>query len=155
MTKRLKAPKGTDEANADGKSYRVDNDGTVTVPDEAAAPLLERGGFTEVVEATAPPDGYLLVMHDTDPNASCEGEKFGDGYLVLAHRAGELASHGFKAVEHRPSPFLDPKAGPTIAEWVARGYKAGAYPPHGYESKSTPEEIAAAIAAEAAAEAQK
>jgi hypothetical protein len=38
--------------------------------------------------------------------------------------------------------------GPTIAEWVAAGYAAGAYPPSGYTSKSTPEEIAAAVAAE-------
>jgi hypothetical protein len=148
MTKKLKAPKGTDEANANGQSFRVDNDGTVEVPDEVAGPLVERGGFVEVVEVVVPA-GYLLVMHDNDPSASCEGEKFGEGYLVPAHKAGELASHGFKAVEHNPSPFLDSKAGPTIAEWVAAGYKAGAYPPRGYESKSTPEEIAAAIDAEA------
>lgn len=39
--------------------------------------------------------------------------------------------------------------GPTIGEWVAAGYSASVYPPSGYASKSTPEEIAAAIAAEA------
>lgn len=38
--------------------------------------------------------------------------------------------------------------GPTVADYVAAGYKASAYPPHGYASRSTPEEIAAAIAAE-------
>lgn len=41
--------------------------------------------------------------------------------------------------------------GPTVALWVERGYKASAYPPSGYASKSTPEEIAAAIEAEAKA----
>ncbi len=42
--------------------------------------------------------------------------------------------------------------GPTIAEFVAAGYSARKYPPRGYASKSTPEEIAAAIAAETPAE---
>jgi hypothetical protein len=154
MTKKLRAPKGTDEANADGKSFRVDNNGIVEVPDEAAAPLIERGGFTEVVEPPAVPVGHALVMH-SDPGAACEGEKFGDGYLVPVDRVAELASHGFMPAEHTPSPFLDPKTGPTIAQWVAAGYKAANYPPSGYASKSTQEEIDAAIAAEAAAGAKK
>ncbi len=38
--------------------------------------------------------------------------------------------------------------GPTVEEWVAAGYKASAYPPDGYASKSSKEEIDAAIAAE-------
>jgi hypothetical protein len=38
--------------------------------------------------------------------------------------------------------------GPTVAEYVAKGYKASGYPPAGYASRSTPDEIAAAIAAE-------
>lgn len=42
--------------------------------------------------------------------------------------------------------------GPTIAEYMAAGYKASSYPPHGYVSRSTPEEIAVAVAAETAAE---
>lgn len=43
--------------------------------------------------------------------------------------------------------------GPTVAEYVARGYKASAYPPSGYAARSTPEEIAAAVAAEGAGDA--
>lgn len=39
--------------------------------------------------------------------------------------------------------------GPTIAEFVSAGYRADAYPPRGYASKSSPEEIAAAVAAQA------
>jgi hypothetical protein len=35
--------------------------------------------------------------------------------------------------------------GPTIAEFVARGYIASNYPPEGYASRSTPEEIASAV----------
>lgn len=42
--------------------------------------------------------------------------------------------------------------GPTIADYVAAGYKASSYPPHGYVSRSTPEEIAVAVAAENAAD---
>lgn len=45
-------------------------------------------------------------------------------------------------------PASDPVAlrddGPTIAEFIAAGYPASAYPPVGYASKSTVEEIAAA-----------
>lgn len=42
--------------------------------------------------------------------------------------------------------------GPTIEEFVAAGYRAENYPPQGYESRSTPEEIAAAIEAQKAAD---
>lgn len=38
--------------------------------------------------------------------------------------------------------------GPTVAEFVAAGYKAAAYPPEGYASRSSPEEIEEAIAAQ-------
>ncbi len=40
--------------------------------------------------------------------------------------------------------------GPTVAEFVARGYLASNYPPEGYASRSSDEEIAEAVAAEAA-----
>ena len=36
--------------------------------------------------------------------------------------------------------------GPTVSEFVAAGYLASNYPPDGYESRSTPEEIADAVA---------
>jgi len=35
--------------------------------------------------------------------------------------------------------------GPTVAEWVAEGYKASAYPPVGYAANSTAAEIAKAL----------
>lgn len=41
----------------------------------------------------------------------------------------------------------NPNAGPTVEEFVKAGYNPNNYPPQGYNSKSTPEEIAAAIAA--------
>ena len=40
--------------------------------------------------------------------------------------------------------------GPTVHEFVKAGYKASSYPPEGYASKSTQEEIDEAIAAESA-----
>ncbi len=41
--------------------------------------------------------------------------------------------------------------GPTVAEWVAAGYSASSYPPEGYASRSTPVEVATAVAADEAA----
>jgi hypothetical protein len=41
------------------------------------------------------------------------------------------------------------KDGPTVAEFVAAGYLASNYPPFGYASRSSDEEIAAAVAAQA------
>lgn len=54
----------------------------------------------------------------------------------------------------RQWPTIDPNSGPTVAEWVEAGYAAKAYPPTGYNSKSSPEEIKAAITAQAEAEAK-
>lgn len=39
-----------------------------------------------------------------------------------------------------------PNNGPTVEEFVAAGYRAEDYPPQDYASRSTPEEIAAAVA---------
>lgn len=39
--------------------------------------------------------------------------------------------------------------GPTVEEFVTAGYRAENYPPQGYASRSTPEEIATAVAAQA------
>ena len=46
----------------------------------------------------------------------------------------------------RPGLRLD---GPTVAEYVKAGYLAANYPPEGYASRSTEEDVAAAIAAQA------
>lgn len=97
---KLRAPKGTDEANIGGTSFRVDNDGTIDVPEGEVGPLLERGGFVEVLPPVEIPHGHALVRHD-DPTASTDvGERHGDGFLVPVHLVNVLASHGFKAVDH-------------------------------------------------------
>ena len=42
--------------------------------------------------------------------------------------------------------------GPTVAEFVEAGYQASNYPPQGYVSRSTPEEIAEAVKGRSAPE---
>lgn len=72
----------------------------------------------------------------------------------------ELPDSFFKATGHLKAtaepewPSAPREDGPTIAEWVAAGYSAIAYPPSGYASKSTPDEIDAAGAAAAEKAAQ-
>jgi hypothetical protein len=53
-----------------------------------------------------------------------------------------------KIVKPEPTTIALRPDGPTVAEWVAAGYLAKNYPPSGYASKSTPEEIAAAVKAD-------
>ena len=76
---------------------------------------------------------------------------------VTPERKAELRAAGFKIIDAVFAP-KDEEAteagslrddGPTVAEYVAAGYQAVNYPPSGYGSKSTPEEIEAAIAAQA------
>lgn len=56
------------------------------------------------------------------------------------------------AGEPQEPPHADLKdGGPTVEEWVLAGYHAEAYPPDGYASRSSAEEIAVAVAAQKAA----
>jgi len=100
MAKKLKAPKGTDEANIGGQSFRVDNDHTITLPDDVdASPLLDRGGFVTVVDPVEIPHGLALVAH-ADPNAELSlGERSGAGFLIPVDQVAAVAAHGFVAVD--------------------------------------------------------
>lgn len=51
--------------------------------------------------------------------------------------------HGTEPITNADGLRMD---GPTIAEFLAAGYAAENYPPQGYASRSTPDEIAAALA---------
>jgi len=67
-----------------------------------------------------------------------------------SHRAQQFIDAG--TAERVPEGAPAPKTalrddGPTVQEFVDAGYLAVNYPPTGYTSKSTPEEIAAAVAA--------
>lgn len=82
-----------------------------------------------------------------------------DGNKVVEIHAGEQdvsARCALVAVEHLGvAEYLDRQAGPvlrvmrddgpTVAEWMEAGYLAANYPPDGYASRSTQEEIDAAI----------
>ncbi|ARO24749.1 hypothetical protein TAL182_CH03003 [Rhizobium sp. TAL182] len=74
---------------------------------------------------------------------------------VSPERKAELVAAGFKIVDAVYAPKSETVAlredGPTVEEYVAAGYLAANYPPSGYASRSTPDEIAAAIAAQAGA----
>lgn len=50
------------------------------------------------------------------------------------------------AVRAAPSDDELRTDGPTVSEYVAAGYRAENYPPQGYASRSTPDEISAAVA---------
>lgn len=63
----------------------------------------------------------------------------------------EIIALAAKGVRITPAES-DDGIGPTVEEFVAAGYRAENYPPQGYEARSTPEEIAAAIAAQRAAD---
>ena len=120
MVKKLKAPAGTDEANIGPQSFKVDTkDHTITLPDGVdAGPLLTTGGFTEVVDDVAPPEGMVAMKHPTDPNASCSvGKARSDGiHIVPATAVAELLNHGFVVVEGasaEPAPAPPTEAAPA------------------------------------------
>ena len=93
---------------------------------------------------TNPHPGY-----GKDPNIGNEfGHTVYPKYVKLAN--------GENVIVHSPgeeNEVLDNKSdeGPTIKEFVEAGYKASDYPPKGYTSKSTPEEIEEYVEAEKAA----
>lgn len=71
-----------------------------------------------------------------------------DGKTADVHpnEVENMQVHGW-AIAETAEPTLRTD-GPTVAEFVERGYLAANYPPEGYASRSTPEEIAAAVAAQ-------
>lgn len=110
---RLKAPPGTSEANWSGspKPYPVGLDGTVEVDDEAVAPLLDRGGFTEVKEEVEVPSaGTVKLVHTSGAHVSgtANDQPFDSddkGVVVVpAEAEAVLARHGFL-------PFVEPDQG--------------------------------------------
>lgn len=82
-----------------------------------------------------------------------EREVIYEPHPVSPERKAELRAEGYKIIDARFAPVTPiRKDGPTVAEYVAAGYLASGYPPKGYASRSTEDEIAAAIAAHAAAQ---
>lgn len=82
-----------------------------------------------------------------------EREIIYEPHPVSPERKAELCAAGYKIIDARFAPADYVRGGgPTVAEYVAAEYLAANYPPKGYASRSTPEEIADAIAAQAAAQ---
>lgn len=116
MTKRLRAPEGTDEANVGEERFPVHDDGTIEVPDDAADALMKVGGFTEVpdeaatealetvaAEEAAEPSLLAKVQNPDKTGCSWGGHSYepdADGVVHVPHAAvADLTAHGFEAVE--------------------------------------------------------
>lgn len=82
----------------------------------------------------------LIIKNENGPvlinSDEYREEEHGPTYETVEAAGGEAAGE----------PRND---GPTVAEYIERGYRAVDYPPQGYASRSTPEEIAEAIAKQA------
>ena len=101
------------------------------------ATMLFRPGTSEVVWGI-PVDTITVDAHEVE-------DYLADGWYDHPWKARDAAEAG-----KHPAKTADElrQDGPTIAEYVAAGYHAASYPPAGYASRSTEEEIAAAIAAQ-------
>lgn len=73
---------------------------------------------------------------------------------MIEFEAKQLLSLGKATLDTTQTPTALRTDGPTVAEYVAAGYLAENYPPQGYASRSTAEEIKDATAGQQAAAAQ-
>lgn len=109
------------------------------VVDEAElAEHTAAGWFTDANEALAAHD---LAQTEAE-NAALQAQIDEAKVKLDGRKAKKQAADGADALR---------TDGPTVAEYVAAGYQAVNYPPQGYASRSTPEEIAAAVKAQAEA----
>jgi hypothetical protein len=69
----LIAPGGCDEANHGGARYRVDNDGRIRVPRDAAFWFIKHGGFRPVPARPAAPEPEPPQPQTTAPQVSADG----------------------------------------------------------------------------------
>jgi hypothetical protein len=89
------------------------------------------------------PDSVSITFR-LDPNDVSEC------FMDVVTEGGDIHTVKFNTRGYLITQVMHPAGGtgPTIQEWVAAGYSARAYPPTGYEARSTREEIEAAIAAQ-------
>jgi hypothetical protein len=138
---RLRAPRGTDEANSSLSPvpYKVGLDGFVEVDQEAVEGLLARGGFTLADVDLAPPPVGMVRMAHSDPHASCSfnGVSYSpgaDGFLMVpAVAASALEAHGFVAVvsavhDEPEAPHAAPAEAPKAAPEAPAAAKADPEP---------------------------
>lgn len=107
------------------------------------------------------PPYQRTIMDITNTSTSPQGVHTTKGIVYIApgkKKSVELTEDGVKLAERltflKMGGGWDKNSlrtdGPTIAEYIAAGYPATNYPPHGYSAVSSADEIAAAIAATAA-----
>lgn len=109
MSRKLRAPVGTDEANYGQTRYRVNNDGVVDVPDDAASALMDVGGFV-AIDAPVSVDADVFA----DPVAKLKAPEGAtcctwdavvfdvdrEGFVYVPPSAvGALAAHGYVLIE--------------------------------------------------------
>lgn len=100
--------------------------------------------------------GISLIPDPMDPEAKAAAAE------EIARQA-RAEAEAFKALKDAEKAKVEgalkaaslKQDGPTVAEFIAAGYRASNYPLAGYASKSTDEEIEAAIAAQEADDAAK
>ncbi|MDI9846556.1 hypothetical protein QM467_00630 [Rhodoblastus sp. 17X3] len=99
------APPGCDECNYGTERYRVHDDGTVSVPEQAVASLTAGAGFTLIEEEVAPAPSLGSIRLMGSPRAGCSwrGQAFAaddDGVIVAPIEAvADLIIHGFRVAE--------------------------------------------------------
>ncbi|MBD9539919.1 hypothetical protein IB276_10680 [Ensifer sp. ENS04] len=121
---------GARETSIGGDTYRFERD--------------RHGRFVSDVQSLVHRACLLSVVHYREVPEHPE-----DRTLVLGVPSTITGSSTNSVDPERFSHLLND--GPTVEEYVAAGYQAVNYPPSGYASRSTPEDIQAAIAAQAAA----
>ena len=67
---------------------------------------------------------------------------------VVVNNEMELAQHTDSANDWKAAPTKLREDGPTLQQYIDAGYKAATYPPFGYASKASDEEIKEAVEAE-------
>jgi len=101
---RLIAPSGCDEANYGEHRFKVHDDGTVLVPQEAVEGLLHTGGFAMAEHLTRAASIGFAFMRGLPDCANCSWnhqtfEANTDGLFRVPQEAiADLSSHGFQLV---------------------------------------------------------
>lgn len=98
--KKLKAPIGSEGANIGTTLFKLDADGNVTVPDDAAQTLVGVGGFEMVCDVPDAPDGSTVLRSEIGPQSCSFGDQSfstdENGFVTVpTAMVGQLLSHGF------------------------------------------------------------
>lgn len=127
---RLYATQGSDEANWGTFAYRVDNDGSVDVPEEAVADLIKTGGYVLDAPKSFSSAGLARVRRADGGGLSYGGVSYEpdeDGVITVpAEAVDELQAHGFKPVgesvaEVKARVAVSPRAAPASGLAILQG----------------------------------